>query len=346
MSEEGLLQCYNRGCGKKYCPNENTDESCRHHPGQPVFHDAYKGWSCCNKKCTDFTEFLNIPGCTLSKHSNEKPPEPEKPPQPDIPDMEVIEVKPIVPSSLKRPPFNTPMVTLTPELAPSLKQQLNTAKPAETKPEENKIKSSQVDVGTTCKNGGCNVIYQGPHTSSTICIYHPGVPIFHEGLKFWSCCQKRTSDFQSFLNQVGCERGSHVWIKEDTNKQVQCRWDYHQTGSLVVVSIYAKNYCPKTSIVQLNPIRLYVNLVFPHESKRNFMLDFELKGIVNVDESNVTMFGTKVEIKLKKAEPGAWAKLEVPRKESENECKNKEAEGKEAVDSLTPQVDAVDLSDL
>lgn len=46
-----------------------TDE-CRHHPGHPVFHDAYKGWSCCNKKSVDFTEFLNIKGCTLSKHSN------------------------------------------------------------------------------------------------------------------------------------------------------------------------------------------------------------------------------------------------------------------------------------
>ena len=38
----------------------NVSESCRHHPGYPVFHDAYKGWSCCKKKCTDFTEFLNI----------------------------------------------------------------------------------------------------------------------------------------------------------------------------------------------------------------------------------------------------------------------------------------------
>lgn len=35
-----------------------------------MFHDAYKGWSCCNKKSVDFTEFLNIKGCTKSKHSN------------------------------------------------------------------------------------------------------------------------------------------------------------------------------------------------------------------------------------------------------------------------------------
>lgn len=43
---------------------------CCHHPGFPVFHDAYKGWSCCSKKSVDFTEFLNIKGCTLSKHSH------------------------------------------------------------------------------------------------------------------------------------------------------------------------------------------------------------------------------------------------------------------------------------
>lgn len=35
-------------------------DSCVFHPGDPFFHDAYKGWSCCKKKCTDFTEFLNI----------------------------------------------------------------------------------------------------------------------------------------------------------------------------------------------------------------------------------------------------------------------------------------------
>ena len=31
-----------------------------YHSGAPVFHDAYKSWSCCEKKTTDFTEFLNI----------------------------------------------------------------------------------------------------------------------------------------------------------------------------------------------------------------------------------------------------------------------------------------------
>uniref|UniRef100_A0A182TBM4 CHORD domain-containing protein n=1 Tax=Anopheles maculatus TaxID=74869 RepID=A0A182TBM4_9DIPT len=72
-----MVVCYNRGCGQSFDP-QNNNEDCVHHPGVPFFHDAYKGWSCCNKKSVDFTEFLNIKGCTRGLHSNEKPPEPEK----------------------------------------------------------------------------------------------------------------------------------------------------------------------------------------------------------------------------------------------------------------------------
>ena len=62
------VSCYNRGCGKKFNPRDNSPDStaCSFHPGAPYFHDAYKGWSCCNKKCTDFTEFLNFPGTLKS----------------------------------------------------------------------------------------------------------------------------------------------------------------------------------------------------------------------------------------------------------------------------------------
>lgn len=95
--------CYNRGCGQKYCPSQEDGKvypegegktpvllkmlqfqpwpqpgPCRFHPGAPYFHDAYKGWSCCGKKATDFTEFLNFPGCTKGRHSRDKPVEPEK----------------------------------------------------------------------------------------------------------------------------------------------------------------------------------------------------------------------------------------------------------------------------
>ena len=28
------------------------------------------------------------------------------------------------------------------------------------------------------------------------CLYHPGIPVFHEGMKYWSCCQRKTTEFQ------------------------------------------------------------------------------------------------------------------------------------------------------
>ncbi|CAG9863642.1 unnamed protein product [Phyllotreta striolata] len=334
-TEKNLLQCYNRGCGQKYDPENNLNDSCRHHPGLPVFHDAYKGWSCCNKKCTDFTEFLNIKGCTSSKHSNIKPPEPEKQVLKEELLEEVIEVKPI-PTALKRPPPDTPLVTLKPEIAPSLQQ----VKPAEQKSgqQANEIEG-EITIGTTCKNGGCGATYQGPETNSSTCTYHPGVPIFHEGLKYWSCCQKKTTDFNVFLNQVGCETGSHVWKKDEEEKTVQCRWDFHQTGSHVIVSIYAKQYCPNESIVKLSPVRLNAKLIFPLQSNSSFLLDVELKGIVDVGASQVTMYGSKVEIKMKKAEPGSWCKLGVPLGTDKPSVKTN-------LDNITPAVEAVNLDDL
>nr|XP_042706938.1 uncharacterized protein LOC101936142 isoform X2 [Chrysemys picta bellii] len=38
-------------------------DSCVYHPGVPIFHDALKGWSCCKKRTTDFSEFLSIKVC-------------------------------------------------------------------------------------------------------------------------------------------------------------------------------------------------------------------------------------------------------------------------------------------
>ena len=74
--------------------------------------------------------------------------------------------------------------------------------------------SAELLIGTSCKNGGCKQVYDGPGSVASPCQHHPGCPVFHEGLKFWSCCQRRTTDFNSFLEQEGCAIGDHVWIKE------------------------------------------------------------------------------------------------------------------------------------
>lgn len=42
-------------------------------------------------------------------------------------------------------------------------------------------------------------------------MYHPGKAIFHEGMKYWSCCNRKTSNFTAFLEQPGCTKGIHQW---------------------------------------------------------------------------------------------------------------------------------------
>jgi hypothetical protein len=59
---------------------------------------------------------------------------------------------------------------------------------------------------------------------------------------------------------------------------VNCRYDWHQTSSDVVVSVFAKKYDPDSSFVQLNPVRLKVHLFFPEEQSV-FSLDLELYGV-------------------------------------------------------------------
>ncbi|KAM9667708.1 integrin beta-1-binding protein 2 isoform 5-T5 [Dama dama] len=73
------LLCHNKGCGQHFDPQTNLPDSCCHHPGVPIFHDALKGWSCCRKRTVDFSEFLNIKGCTVGPHCAEKLPEVPQP---------------------------------------------------------------------------------------------------------------------------------------------------------------------------------------------------------------------------------------------------------------------------
>ncbi|XP_070503505.1 cysteine and histidine-rich domain-containing protein morgana [Chironomus tepperi] len=354
MTMADLITCYNKGCGQKYNPNENDDEKCQFHPGQPVFHDAYKGWSCCNKKSTDFTEFLNFKGCTQGKHSNVKPAEPEKPKQ--LTEEEIEEQirkqneKSNTVETVERPPFEDPCTILEPFINPSFKKQMDELDLTK------KLESSSIDgciaIGTTCKNSGCKGSYLSPASNDDVCVYHPGFPIFHEGYKFWTCCQKKTSDFQAFLDQAGCETGKHKWIKDVNVNSINCRWDWHQTANNVVVAVYAKNYDYKKSFVKLNPIRLTVKLVFPLENHAEFNMDLELRGIVDVEKSSAKMFGTKIEITMQKLQGGQWIKLDFPRetpkeeppKESSIEIeKNNDKPAAESNDDNDSDVDLDDL---
>ena len=178
--------CYNRGCQvREFKVRDNHDEACRYHPGAPYFHDAYKGWTCCQNKSTDFTTFLNTPGCTIGRHSNVKPVEPEKITgnlSKDDGPCEVIEVRAPIQPPMARPSVDTERQRLTPVVAASLKQAMQNIK----LPEESGDKG-EVKPGDCCKNNGCKETFP---PSSEDCKYHPGYPVFHEvrlAVSWWLC---------------------------------------------------------------------------------------------------------------------------------------------------------------
>uniref|UniRef100_A0A8D0GM80 Cysteine and histidine-rich domain-containing protein 1 n=1 Tax=Sphenodon punctatus TaxID=8508 RepID=A0A8D0GM80_SPHPU len=313
--------CYNRGCGQRFDPGSNTEESCTYHPGVPVFHDALKGWSCCKRRTTDFSDFLNIVGCTKGFHNGEKPPEPVKPDvkttseRKDLVDLKpkfqehIIRArKPL--DAIKRPSPDEPMASLQLNVSASLKQALDKLKLSENEVKKEE-ESDEVKIGMPCNNGGCTKRFEGPQSLEEMCTYHPGVPIFHEGMKYWSCCKSKTSDFNTFLSQEGCTTGIHMWTKNNTGKKaVPCRHDWHQTGGEVTISIYAKNSIPDCSHVEANSTVLNIHVVF--EGDKEFHHSVILWGVIDVKRSYVNMTATKVELTLKKAEPMLWANLELP----------------------------------
>ncbi|KAF2151236.1 chord-domain-containing protein [Myriangium duriaei CBS 260.36] len=61
--------CKRRGCNESYEGQRSDDENCVHHPGQALFHEGSKGWTCCKRRVLEFDEFLKIEGCkTKPKH--------------------------------------------------------------------------------------------------------------------------------------------------------------------------------------------------------------------------------------------------------------------------------------
>jgi len=63
-----------------------------------------------------------------------------------------------------------------------------------------------------CLRKGCGQEYDERDNTETSCRYHSGGPVFHEGLKSWSCCSdtnRPVLDFDSFMAIAGCTEGCH-----------------------------------------------------------------------------------------------------------------------------------------
>ncbi|XP_023562870.1 integrin beta-1-binding protein 2 isoform X2 [Octodon degus] len=267
------LLCHNKGCGQQFDPTTNHPDSCCYHPGVPIFHDALKGWSCCQKRTVDFSEFLNIKGCTVGPHCAEKlpeaPPQSEGPATSSLQEQKLLNTIPKSAETLRRerPKSELPLKLLPVNISHVLEMALE-QKELDQEPGAG-MDSSLIGTGSCCQNPGCDAVYQGPESDTTPCTYHPGAPRFHEGMKSWSCCGIQTLDFGAFLAQPGCRVGRHDWGKQ-----------------------------------------LHVHIVFA--GNRVFQAQMKLWGVINVEQSSVSLMPSRVEISLVKADPGFWAQLEYP----------------------------------
>src|SRR6202012_1766474 len=106
--------------------------------------------------------------------------------------------------------------------------------------------------------------YTSEDSKLETCCFHPGVPIFHEGSKGWTCCRRRVLEFDQFLKIKGCKVGKHRFL--DTSQtfsvDVQIKKDWYQTSTHVIISLFTKNPIEEKSQIQFFHDHIDVYIVY------------------------------------------------------------------------------------
>jgi len=298
-----MIKCQNNGCGQLFEPHEaanpasSLDSPCRFHPGEPYFANFVKGWACCvdKQQAKDFDGFLKLPGCTQGAHSSVKK-APEKAPQPApiekpavkqntnlanqenvkkneiLSDFKQLEVKSIEKIRLERESFI----------------------------EELKINYSKAKKILRCSHNACKQDFE----TNPKCIYHPGNQMFHDGLKFWTCCKIKTTDFNAFQNQPGCVEGEHDVKSEAEISRMRAKdlqIDELTSNSQIELTIYNKFIDFSSIRVHSNGEIVKIHFVYFDEKGNDFQFTSEKKltKIANIDQSFVNAGRMKIEVKMR-----------------------------------------------
>lgn len=196
-----MIRCRNYGCNRYYKEEENTETSCQHHCGPPIFHDTYKYWSCCtDKKVYDFDSFQQIVGCSTGKHSSV----PKQVAISASPNATIAEDGTAIAQSTAQPVLKSiaSYNNENPDAASSLKTAIKST--------IRKSSRSEDGLSAKCQRKGCQQTFLVAENSENACTYHKGQPIFHDAVKFWGCChEKKCFDFDEFLAVPGCASGFH-----------------------------------------------------------------------------------------------------------------------------------------
>ncbi|KAI9313777.1 chord-domain-containing protein [Dichotomocladium elegans] len=306
-----MVKCTHKGCNQDFSEQDNKDNACQFHPGAPVFHEGLKGWSCCKKRVIEFDEFLKIPGCTFGRHTDEKPVEEPKTTEstneasaPTAPSATSITKEGVEVYGQQAPPPSKPATPALPKEEP--KQELPVV-------EEEDDESVPVPPNALCKRKGCGVQYKDDATSrgngsEAVCVHHPGAPIFHEGSKGWSCCKRRVLEFDEFLKIPGCKEGKHLFVGSQNKEEqmVDCRTDWYQTQTHIILSVFAKNKLDTK--VEFDKQSILVDIKM--KNNQRYQKKFDLFHYIEPENSKYTALTTKVEISLKKTSGISWASLE------------------------------------
>ncbi|EWC48758.1 hypothetical protein DRE_00063 [Drechslerella stenobrocha 248] len=308
-------KCTHQGCGKTF---SDPDEDCLYHPGPPVFHEGQKGWKCCKPRVLTFDEFLAIPPCATGKHSTEK--------------ITTTAADYGSASSAKAAAANAaaglPSSVVSQDgketfgvervRAPLSEARTNPAPvpPKEQVPEEDEP-GVTVPAGAKCKRNGCEATYSSEEESRKpgSCVHHPGVAIFHEGSKGWLCCKRRVLEFTEFLKIGGCTEGNHCYVgtpkegqeAEAGEELVTCRTDFYQTYTHLHVSLFLKKTEKDRSSIVFRPEEIDVDLRTADGKRHKAIIP--LYAAIAPEECSFTVMGTKVEMKLRKADGTSWPAL-------------------------------------
>ena len=85
------------------------------------------------------------------------------------------------------------------------------------KDREEALKQKELEGTAKCVRFGCQNRFPkgGPYPA---CSYHKSPPVFHETVKFWSCCPtKKAYDWEGFQEIPGCCSGVCTEVREDEN---------------------------------------------------------------------------------------------------------------------------------
>ncbi|PHH65454.1 hypothetical protein CDD81_2234 [Ophiocordyceps australis] len=298
-------KCVHQGCGKLFTA---SDDECHYHPGPPVFHEGQKGWKCCKPRVLTFDEFMAIPPCTTGTHSTtDKPPQIE---ERRAEDSETL-AKKIEALATVTVPRRTPV-------QPTQQSRPATMVAPETEDDD---ASLEIPDGTGCRRRSCKAKFKkGSSREGEECVHHPGVPIFHEGSKGYSCCKRRVLEFDQFLKIEGCKtRDRHLFIGKGLQKS-KCapqdqqvvdtvRHDFYQTASKVIASFFLKKIDQHVSTVKFEAKQLVLDLTTSDTPPKRYATVVPLYGHIDTQESMHKILGTKLEVTLAKADGASWPVL-------------------------------------